>query len=225
MIQKMNKYLEHLIKDPLVYYVYQSDLSIYDLPSEGPSYIVITDEKYNIPEEFKGSILLSIKPSLSYDGAYFEFYKMQDWFQKVIKCDVLAWECSCLDKKFIVKEHVKLTITPDTLKLAQSFRAMLDPTVILASSEIQNGAFNKGRTHLFNVLKEARFSNQIIDNHKIVNYNEVKEDYFALFNAEDNDESIMGVFLEQSKKSIGLFLNRTEKAFKDAKIKKIIQNG
>lgn len=216
----MNKYLSHLIEDPLVYYVYQSDLSIYDLPSEEPSYIVITDEKYNIPEEFIDSVLFDTNPSLSYDGAHFKFYEMQDWFQRVIRCEILTSECSCLDKKFIFKEHVKLTITSDIVKLAQGFRAMLDPTVILASAELQNGDFTKGRLRLFNALKEARFSNQIIDNHRIINYKEVKEDYFALFRAEDNFESIMEAFLEQSKKSIESFLKRTEKAFKNAKIKK-----
>ena len=55
----MNSYLKHLKEDPLVYYVYQSDLSIYNIPTEIKEYIVIVNEKYKIPKEFQESVSLN----------------------------------------------------------------------------------------------------------------------------------------------------------------------
>lgn len=32
-----------------------------------------------------------------------------------------AWECACLNRKFIYKEHVKLLLTTDLIKLRDGF--------------------------------------------------------------------------------------------------------
>ena len=50
-----NKYLKHLIESPLVYYVYQRDLSIYEVNSKESNinFLVIIDEAYEVPKEFK----------------------------------------------------------------------------------------------------------------------------------------------------------------------------
>ena len=91
----MNKYLEHLVKDPLVYYVYQSDLSIYGIPSEEREYIVVVDKNYKVPEEFKkntyfGHEQKSIDFNVKVENSNFIFFEMQEWFSKVLNCEVIV---------------------------------------------------------------------------------------------------------------------------------------
>lgn len=225
----MNKYLEHLIKDPLVYYVYQSDLSIYGIPTEEEKYIVIVNKDYQVPEDFEeykipGYDWKPIKFGIKCDNTEFTFFEMQEWFSKVLNCEVLAWQCSCLDKKFIQKEHVKLTLEVDPLKLRKNFTAMFDPYFLVANSKFSQGDFIGGKLKLFEILKEAEFSNQIIDNHKIVNFKTVKEYYDQLISVEDNEDLILKKFLELQDKTGELLIKRTEVLYKNSKTKKIIQN-
>lgn len=225
----MNKYLEHLIKDPLVYYVYQSDLSIYGIPTEEEKYIVIVNKDYQVPKDFEeyktpGYDWKPIKFGIKCDNVEFTFFEMQEWFSKVLNCEVLAWQCSCLDKKFIKKEHVKLTLEVDPLKLRKNFTAMFDPYFLVATSKFSQGDFIGGKLKLFEILKEAEFSNQIIDNHKIVNFKTVKEYYDQLTSVEDNEDLILKKFLELQDKTGGLLIKRTEVLYRNSKTKKIIQN-
>ena len=110
----MATYIEILKKDPLVYYIYQMDLSIYGIQSEQPKYLVVVDSKYQVPKELR-------------ENTEFVFFNTEEWFIKVLNCEVLVWQCSCLNRKFIIKEHVKLVLSTDALKLRQNFKAMLDP--------------------------------------------------------------------------------------------------
>ena len=225
----MNKYLEHLIKDPLVYYVYQSDLSIYEIPTDKKQYIVIVNKDYKVPKDFEeyktpGYDWKPIKFGVEYDNSVFVFFEMQEWFSKVLNCEVLAWQCSCLDKKFIHKEHVKLTLETNPLKLRNSFMAMFDPYFITATSKFSQGDFIGGKQKLFEILKEAEFSNQIIDNHKIVSFKAAKPYYDELMAIEDNEDLILEKFLELQKRTVGVLMKRTDEAYKNSKIKKVIQN-
>ena len=79
----MNKYLEHLKEDKLVYYIYQSGLSIYDISSDNLEYIVIVDKNYTVPKEFEDSTYktydwLPIKFGVNYENANFKFFEMQE---------------------------------------------------------------------------------------------------------------------------------------------------
>ena len=209
----MNKTLENLVKDPLVYYVYQSGFSIYEIDSKDKEYIVIVDKKYKIPKDLKE------------EHCSFEFYQMDEWFKKVINNDILAWECSCLNKKFVIKEHVKLLLITNPLQIRKNFDAMMDPYFTYANENLQSGDFDIGKSALWEILKEALFANQIIDNHKIVNLKQAGLIWNSLNEADDNYESIMEKFLELSKKTISLLYKKTDDMLLKDKIKRALKNG
>lgn len=214
----MNKYLEHLKEDQSIYYIYQHDLSIYGQPLDNYSYIVIVNKDYQVPEEFKDCVKGN-KNDLYYEGDRFIFYEMQEWFQKVLNCDVLAWECSCLNKKYIIKEHVKLMIDVDLLKLRKNFDAMLDPYLLHVMYEINNDRPNTACDKLFELLKTIIFTNQIIENHKIVNYN-IIDKHYKLFNSGRTYEEIMLVFLELFTPELEILKKKTDELLIKDKLSK-----
>ena len=205
----MKTNIEILKKDPLVYYIYQKDLSIFGIESNVSKYLVVVDKCYNIPAEFREN------------SSEFEFLNIDDWFSKVLNCDILAWQCSCLNRKFVIKEHVKLTLSVDATKLRKNFNAMYDPYVIFAMSEISNGNFTNGRLKLLEILKEGDFSNQVIDFHKIINFSVIKSYYNELMKTEDNEEAIFKKFVELQSKSVSNFIKRTDPLVRSNKLKKI----
>lgn len=185
-----NKYLKHLIESPLVYYVYQRDLSIYEVNSKESNinFLVIIDEAYEVPKEFKqykvGSPHNKIKYRVEYNGCSFLFYEMQDWFKQVLNCSLEAWECACLDKKFIYKEHVKLMMTTDFYKLREwfdtSYKSYINRYVFLTSHNRDKEA----RETLWTIIKSIKLINQILISHKIVNFKEASPEYDTLMNYE-----------------------------------------
>lgn len=204
----MATYIEILKKDPLVYYIYQMDLSIYGIQSEQPKYLVVVDSKYQIPKELR-------------ENTEFVFFNTEEWFIKVLNCEVLVWQCSCLNRKFIIKEHVKLVLSTDALKLRQNFKAMLDPYFLVAMSKISNGDFVEGKLKLLDILKEAEFSNQILDFHKIINYGIIKSYYDQLMETENDEEKIIAKFMELQAGTVSLLIRRTDSLVQNSKLKKI----
>lgn len=81
-----------------------------------------------------------------------EHYLPSEWFEKVLNNDLLAWKCICLNKRHIKKEHVKLFISKDVVKLRRQ-----------ADKIFTNNKKN---------LNDLSLILQIIDFNKIVNYNE-----------------------------------------------------
>lgn len=101
---------------------------------------------------------------------------------------------------------------------------MFDPYVIYALHSIDNNNIIEGKTILFDILKQGRFYNQIVENHKIINFKEVVEDYTKLVEAGDNINDIYAVFLNLFKVACKPFLNKTEGILQKSKTDKIIQN-
>lgn len=184
------------------------DLSIYGIQSEQPKYLVVVDSKYQVPKELRESI-------------EFVFFNTEEWFIKVLNCEVLVWQCSCLNRKFIIKEHVKLVLSTDALKLRQNFKAMLDPYFLVAMSKISNGDFVEGKLKLLDILKEAEFSNQILDFHKIINYGIIKSYYDQLMETENDEEKIISKFMELQAGTVSLLIKRTDSLVQNSKLKKI----
>ena len=97
----------------------------------------------------------------------------------VLNGDLLGWECACLNKKYIIKEHVKLLMTTNPLQL----RKTIDKQI--------NGY---KKTHLFGIdiaweiIKNIKFAIQIIENHKIVNFKEAYNDYHNLLSFESIED-------------------------------------
>lgn len=103
-----------------------------------------------------------------------------------------------MNKKFIIKEHVKLMMSTDLLKL----RVFVD-------------------THDFDnweTIKNCKFANQIIDNHKIVNFKEANDEY-ELLKENPTKEQFEHLF----KKTYDLLRSRTDEILRRSKIEKILQ--
>ena len=79
-----NKFLQALIEDPLVYYVYQRGSFIYGLNTKDSDkdYLVIIDSEYKLPEEFKlyeyNSGYINDRQNIKYDNSDFIFVFIQN---------------------------------------------------------------------------------------------------------------------------------------------------
>lgn len=183
----MNKYLEHLIEDPKVYYVYQRGSSIYGLNNKNSDtdYLVIIDSEYNLPEEFKefefNSGYINARKNIKYDNCDFMFIFIQDWFKLVIDNKIPAWECACLNKKFIKKEYVKLIIKTDIIKLIKDL--MIRRQALFT--------YLNDYKIVWYFIKDVLFTQQIIDFHKITDFKEANKYYNDIKNAESGDRVIL----------------------------------
>lgn len=160
----MTSFLEYLKENPDCLYIYNRDFSIYGLPSKERYTIVVKDD-WVCPEEYLDT---------QEDGTY-EIYYLQEWFDLVLKGKLIGWECACLNKKYIIKEYVKLMMTTNPIQL----RKDIDSEYLIStlSSVVGINLF-------YNLIRSIRFSIQIIENHKIVNYKDGFEHYEELLNAE-----------------------------------------
>lgn len=94
-----------------------------------------------------------------------------------------------------------------------------------AKAHILKGNSITGQKCLWEIVKYLKFANQIIENHKIVNFKEVAEDYRQIVNGQVSDlETIMSTFNERLSKPLQLFKSYTDGVLKASKIKKIIQS-
>lgn len=165
----MNKFLEHLISAETIYYLYNHSDYIFGLDYK-ERYIVVCDEKYKIPKEFRkykvGTNHSTFK--LIINNVEFTIYTLQQWFQKIEQCHIEPWICACLNKKYILKEYVKLLMKTEPLKLRLLFDKITIPTTDI----------EKTKYHCWRQFRDLKFINQIILNHKIINFREVPESYF-----------------------------------------------
>ena len=160
----MTSFLEYLKESPDCLYIYNRDFSIYGLPSKERYTIVVKDD-WICPEEYLDT---------QEDDSY-EIYYLQEWFDLVLKGKLIGWECACLNKKYIIKEHVKLMMTTNPIQLRKDIDSEY---LISALSSVV------GINLFYNLIRSIRFSIQIIENHKIVNYKDGLEYYEELLNAE-----------------------------------------
>lgn len=167
----MNKYLEHLIEDPHVYYIYQRGSSIYGLNTKESDidYLVIISPEYKLPEEFKEyqvkTKYQNDRDNIVYDNSDFIFLYIEHWFDKVMKNDIQAWECVCLNKKFIKKEYVKLILKTDIIQLIKN----LIKQVPFLAHKAEN------QKEIWYFIKDVLFTQQIIENHKIIDFKEANK--------------------------------------------------
>lgn len=196
----MNKFLQHLIEDPKVYYVYQRGSSIYGLNTKDSDidYLVIIDSEYKLPEEFKeyefDSGYENARKNIKYNNCDFMFIFIQDWFNMVLNNKISAWECACLNKKFIKKEHVKLILKTDIVKLIKD--------LIIRRMTLGNHVLDSKFIWYF--VKDVLFTQQIIDFHKITDFKEANKYYDNIKNADiqsrlDFADQIFKQFYEKNK--------------------------
>ena len=97
---------------------------------------------------------------------------------------------------------------------------------MVASNHFQKKEFKDWKKQLWDVIKYTKLSNQIIENHKIVNFKEANYEYKQLVENDcENEASVLKLWLDLIKEPMGLLHKSTDGMLKKEKQKKIVQNG
>ena len=163
----LNKLIEH----PEVYYIYDLRGAAFGVDDLG-EYIIVTKDGLVIKDELDNSEIVNVS-----------IYSSSEWFKLVINGEILPWICECIDKKYILKEYVKLLMTTNPLQLRKCFEA----TRVQILSNLGETESSK-RFNLWKIVLFARFCNQIIENHKIVNFRNSVNDYLEFKKCDSNTE-------------------------------------
>lgn len=155
--------LNKLIENPEVYFIYDLRGSVFGVDDIG-EYIIVIKEGLAIKDELDDSEIIKVS-----------IYTSEEWFKLVINGEILPWICACIDKKYILKEHVKLLMNTNPLQLRKCF----DTTKIQILTNLGDTELSK-QFNLWKIILFARFCNQIIENHKIVNFRNSANDYYEL---------------------------------------------
>lgn len=200
----MDEYIEKLKKDPLVYYIYQTDLSIYGIEDK-PYYTIIID---NDSDYHKTDILIPRPNNVS-------FYTMKDWFDMMNQNSLLTWICSCLDRKHIIKEHVKLMIPIDILRLRRNIIEQLKYSDYQAYPDLDDCL-----SEMIMDIIGLNLTNQIIENHKIINFKSPLRDYRSLISC-DGYYPTLNKYKEIVEKHLSILHKNTDDLYKQNLIKKL----
>ena len=198
----MNSVINKLKENKDILYIYWLPRSLYGIEPDKDYYLFIVTEDFKRPEEL-----------LNVDFNY-SVININDWFLRVMNGDILAWECACLNKKYVIKEHVKLLMKTDLLQLRQCVDMQLD--------KIGETEFPSEKQQSLKAIKYCIFANQIIENHKIVNYNVLGHAHNALSRA--NYDNIKKVFYDYFNPEYNLLKKRTDEILYKYKLNKIAKN-
>ena len=197
----LNKLIEH----PEVYYIYDLRGAAFGVDDLG-EYIIVTKDGLIIKDELDDSEIIKVS-----------IYSSSEWFKLVVNGEILPWICACIDKKYILKEYVKLLMTTNPLQLRKCFEA----TRVQILSNLGEIKSSK-RFNLWKIILFARFCNQIIENHKIVNFKNSANDYQELRKYTDDNE-LLNAFNALITPEINLLYKSTDGLLKREKIAKIQQ--
>ena len=197
----LNKLIEH----PEVYYIYDLRGAAFGVDDLG-EYIIVTKDRLVIKDELDDSEIVKVS-----------IYSSSEWFKLVVNGEILPWICACIDKKYILKEYVKLLMTTNPLQLRKCFEA----TRVQILSNLGETESSK-RFNLWKIILFARFCNQIIENHKIVNFRNSANDYRELRKYTD-DNQLLNAFNALITPEINLLYKSTDGLLKREKIAKIQQ--
>ena len=205
--------LEKLVEDPNVLYIYEIGLQIYGLFEgvEDRDFLVIVNNDCIIPTVNDGN---------------FTFVRIKDWFEHVLSNDIVAWECACLPKKYILKEHVKLLLQTDPLKLRKEFDKKIKTVYSKLPKLFSEGNTLTAQKELFELIKYLIFANQIIENHKIVNFKVIGNIYKQMVDGTVTDQAtILDTASKLSESPGKIFANNTDSILRASKIKKILSKN
>ena len=197
----LNKLIEH----PEVYYIYDLRGAAFGVDDLG-EYIIVTKDGLVIKDELDDSEIVNAS-----------IYSSSEWFKLVVNGEILPWICACIDKKYILKEYVKLLMTTNPLQLRKCFEATR-VQILSNLGEIESSK----RFNLWKIILFARFCNQIIENHKIVNFKNSANDYQELRKYTDDNE-LLNAFNALITPEINLLYKSTDGLLKREKIAKIQQ--
>ena len=197
----LNKLIEH----PEVYYIYDLRGAVFGIDNLG-EYIVVIKDGLVIKDELDDSEIVKVS-----------IYSSSEWFKLVINGEILPWICACLDKKYVLKEYVKLLMTTNPLQLRKCF----DTTKNQIFSNLGETELSK-QFNLWKIILFARFCNQIIENHKIVNFRNSASDYRELRKYNNFDE-LLNIFNVLITPELNLLYKSTDELLKQEKITKLQQ--
>ena len=197
----LNKLIEH----PEIYYIYDLRGAAFGVDDLG-EYISVTKDGLVIKDELDDSEIVNVS-----------IYSSSEWFKLVVNGEILPWICACIDKKYILKEYVKLLMTTNPLQLRKCFEA----TRVQILSNLGETESSK-RFNLWKIILFARFCNQIIENHKIVNFKNSANNYQELRKYTDDNE-LLNAFNALITPEINLLYKSTDGLLKREKIAKIQQ--
>ena len=198
----LNKLIEH----PEVYYIYDLRGAVFGVDNLG-EYIIVVKDGFVIEDELDDSEIVKVS-----------IYSSSEWFKLVINGEILPWICACIDKKYILKEYIKLLMTINPLQLRKCFDTTKNQ--ILSNIEkIELKQFN-----LWKIILFARFCNQIIENHKIVNFRNSANDYREL-RKYNNFDDLLNVFNTLITPELNLLYKSTDELLKQEKIAKLQQKN
>ena len=197
----LNKLIEH----PEVYYIYDLRGAAFGVDDLG-EYIIVTKDGLVIKDELDDSEIVNAS-----------IYSSSEWFKLVVNGEILPWICACIDKKYILKEYVKLLMTTNPLQLRKCFEATR-VQILSNLGEIESSK----RFNLWKIILFARFCNQIIENHKIINFKNSANNYQELRKYTDDNE-LLNAFNALITPEINLLYKSTDGLLKREKIAKIQQ--
>ena len=186
---------------------------IYGLETKdsGYDYLVICNKHITFPKEF-----YNMREATNYgrrfdfhivvDNCDFIFKTNEEWFNEVMDGSIEAWECACMNKKFIVKEHVKLLMKTDPLGLRKQ--------IVKMNNAITEDSNPKD---MWKVVAYCKFANQIIENHKIVNFKEANSERIAILKGDYN------IYKAALHRPLEILKNSTDGMLKKELQSKIIQ--
>ena len=206
--------LEKLINDKEILYIYEIGLQVYGLFEgiDDRDFLLVVSDNFIPTEELL-------------NDEHYRIINIKDWFDDVTNNKMLAWECACLPKKFIHKEHVKLLLQTNPLQLRKEFDELYKYDYAKAQTYILKDCPLSGQKTLWELIKYLKFANQIIENHKIVNFKEVAEDYRQIVNGQIYGfDEINDIFQEKILAPLTLFKKYTDGILRKEKIKKFLQN-
>ena len=196
----LNKVIEH----PEVYYIYDLRGAAFGIDNLG-EYIIVVKDGLIIKDELDDSEIVKVS-----------IYSSSEWFKLVTNGDILPWICACINKKYIIKEYVKLLMSTNPLQLRKCFD--LTKNRILSNiEEVELKHFN-----LWKIILFARLCNQIIENHKIVNFGNSADDYQEL-KKYDNLDDLLNAFNILLAPELDLLYKTTDGLLKQEKITKLQQ--
>ena len=196
----LNKLIEH----PEVYYIYDLRGAVFGIDNLG-EYIVVVKDGLVIEDELDDSEIVKVS-----------IYSSSEWFKLVINGEILPWICACIDKKYILKEYIKLLMTINPLQLRKCFDTTKNQ-ILSNIEEVELKQFN-----LWKIILFARFCNQIIENHKIVNFRNSANDYREL-RKYNNFDDLLNIFNTLITPELNLLYKSTDELLKQEKIAKLQQ--
>lgn len=203
---------EELLRDPKILYVYETGPQIYGL-FEGVNrrkFTIICEDGYSPDIE-------------STREKEYTVYPMKAWFEMVMSGNMLTWICACLNKKFIYKEAVKLLISTDPLQLRKEYDKLKINIMRDTPINLAEGNFLTVQKQVWELYKYLKFANQIIENHKIVNFKCVAAKYNEIVTGEEMTYEQFSELLDNDE--LKIFKRYTDEILKKDKIKRALQNA